>query len=476
MQERLQRLNYYKWLVFGVTAIGTFMATLDSSIVNVALPIIAQDLNSDLVMIQWVVTAYLLTTSSSLPIFGRLGDIIDRRKLYGYGFLVFTAGSLFCAWASNVWLLIFARVVQALGASIMMSNAPAVITTIFPHKQRGQALGMVGTFVALGSMTGPSIGGALVGFFGWHSIFLINLPIGIFGYICSRIVLPQSKPSTKAPFDYWGSFLFTVAMVSLLLGISNGQAWGWISGKIFATVVATIAGFSLFIWQERRIEHPLLNLNLFKNWTFFAGNLSGMLSFMAVFSNTLLLPFYLHTVLNLTPERIGLTLTAFPVTMAIVAPISGYLSDRIGPGILTVSGMSLIMGSLMYLSSLGAQTPLWKIIATLAVMGCGNGMFQSPNNSSVMSSVHVSQHGVAGSMTALVRNVGMVCGTAIAVTIFNLKQAQVLAGLALVTPEAKLNAFMYGYHYALAVGAGFAGLGAILSIQRLRRHSRKNNK
>ena len=194
ISTRLQTSPRYRWFILATVSIGTFMSTLDGSIVNVALPTISRELQANLSTLQWVVTAYLLTISSLLPVFGRIADLLGRRRIFSIGFVVFTLGSILCGLAPNIWFLIGMRVLQAIGASMLMANSAAIIIANFPSKERGRALGLTGTVVALGSLSGPALGGILVGLLDWRSIFYINVPIGILGYLAAQIVLPQDKP------------------------------------------------------------------------------------------------------------------------------------------------------------------------------------------------------------------------------------------------------------------------------------------
>lgn len=466
MQHKLKHLSYYPWLVFCVTASGTFMATLDASIVNVALPAIAGNLKADLPVVQWVVSAYLLTISSLLPLFGRAGDMFGRRLVYSTGFLVFTGGSVLCGMAFNIWLLVGARILQALGAAMLMSTAPAIVSATFPGKERGRALGLNGTVVALGSMTGPSIGGLLVGAFGWPAIFYVNIPIGVLGYILGQLLLPEEKQRRQETFDMGGAALFSAGMVSLLLIVSHGQEWGWKSNAVIAGGIVGILALSGFVWYEGKVKYPMIDLSLFRNWPLLAGNLSGLLTFMAMFTNTILLPFYLHSILALTPTQIGLLITPFPLVMAVVAPVSGYLSERTSPVVLTTGGLGVMAGGLLYLANLGEFAAMWQVALGQAIMGFGNGMFQSPNNNSVLSSVHPSKLGVVSGISALVRNVGMVAGIAVAVSVFENRQHNALIGIAAPTANQQITAFLTAYHAALLVGVCFAVIGAIISLNR----------
>lgn len=466
MRERLRHLGYYRWLIFGVAVMGTFMAVLDSSIVNVALPVIATSLGVELAVVQWVVSAYLLVITILLPLFGKFGDMYGRRNIFLLGFIIFTLGSLLCSISSTIWFLVAARVVQAMGASMLMANSPAIVSITFPGKERGRALGMIGTVVALASMAGPSLGGLLVGVFSWQSIFNINLPIGLFACLLGYFILPIEEKQQQGSFDFVGAILFAVGMTGFLLVLINGQEWGWGSYIVNAISIITIVLLSGFVWHETRVEHPMIDLSLFKSWPFLAGNLSGLLSFMALFSNIILLPFYLHSILLLSPTEIGLAITPFPLLMAVTAPVSGYFSERMSSVILTSTGLGILMAGLLYLSTLDAQSVIWQVALGQAVMGFGNGMFQSPNNNSVLNSVPKDKVGLASGMSALMRNVGMVSGTAVTVSVFESKRHLELAGQSLPEQAIYVGAFLSAYHMALVIGACFAGIGVIISLSR----------
>ena len=464
---RLKASPRYRWFILATVSIGTFMATLDGSIVNVALPTISGKLHADLSTLQWVVSAYLLTISSLLPVFGRIADLLGRKRVFSLGFLVFTLGSVLCGLATTIWFLIGMRVLQALGASMLMANSAALIIANFPPKERGQALGLTGTVVALGSLTGPALGGVLVGLLNWRSIFYINLPIGILGYLAAQIVLPHDKPEqNKETFDFVGALFFTLGMISLLFAISNGQDWGWRSYPILGGLFLGTLCLAFFFYTEVRVTNPMIDLSLFRIRPFFIGNITGLLSFVAMFANTMLMPFYLQHVLDYTPTQVGLLMTSFPLMMAVIAPLSGKASDRIGPVVLTTSGLFVTALGLFYLSTVTATSLFWQIVPGPLLMGLGAGLFQSPNNSSVMSSVPPMKLGVAGGINALVRNVGMVIGIAFSVSLFENREATILSGINAPTAVQQVNAFVGAYHTVMLAGMGIAILAALISLNR----------
>lgn len=451
----------YRWFVLATVSIGTFMSTLDSSIVNVALPTISGQLHSDLSILQWTVSAYLLTISSLLPVFGRTADLLGRKKVYSFGFLVFTLGSALCGFAPNIWFLIGTRVIQAVGGAMLMANSAAIITAIFPFQERGRALGLTGTVVALGSLTGPALGGILIGLASWRSIFYINLPIGIIGYLAALYILPADQPrKAEDRFDFTGAALFTAGMISLLLAISNGEDWGWSSLPILLGITLGLVLLIGFVINERKVHHPMIELSLFRNRPFVIGNLSGWMCFVAMFANTMLLPFYLQQILNYTPSQVGLLMTAFPIMMAVVAPLSGHASDRFGPLILTSSGLAICGLGLFYYSTLTATAHFYQVIPGALLLGLGSGMFNSPNNSSVMSSVPVQKLGLAGGINSLVRNLGMISGIALSVSLF-----EAWGGVSRPRPD-QIPIFMSAYHSVMLVAMGIALLAAVVSLNR----------
>jgi EmrB/QacA subfamily drug resistance transporter len=396
-------------VVLGAVMVGTFLAPLDSSIVNIALPSIARDLGVSLTMVGWVATAYLLTTGSLVLTMGRAADIWGLRRIYTLGFVVFGIGSLGSALSGAFTPLIAARVVQALGAAMMFASGPAIITVTFPRERRGWALGVVGLSVSAGLSLGPVLGGLLVGFFGWPSIFLVNVPLVAVAAIVAWRVIPDDCPSAE-PFDLLGAVLGATALGGLLYGFSGLDVAPLVSARVLLPIAASVAAGWLFVATERRLEHPMLDLTLFDHWQFSAGALSALLAFVALSASIFLMPFYLTEQRALDIRLAGLALAATPLLMALLGPFFGRMSDRIGSRVLTTGGMCLVAGALLGLSFATATTPLPLVIAGLAGVGAGLSMFQAPNTSAVLSLTPRDRLGVGSAIIGNARSVGMAVG------------------------------------------------------------------
>lgn len=408
-----------KWTMFIVTAIGNFIAMLDSTTVNLALYPMSRDLGVTLSQIQWVMIGYMLTLTVFLPFFGKLGDIFPKNKLYSTGFLIFAMGAFFSMTAPTFTTLVGARCFEALGASIMLSNAQAIIATIFKNARRGKALGLNGCLVAIGGMLGPAVGGILINNFGWHSVFFPCIPVAIAGaYYAWRILPSHVKPIKCFKFDYKGFIYFTISLFALLLAISEGYQWGWTSLKIIALGVITLVFGSLFYMRDLRINYPLINFSMFKIKAFTFGNLAVMTSYMAMFTNGILLPFYLMEILGFDAFKAGLLILPYSVTLSVAAPISGSLAGKYGGRYLTLAGPTVYIIALIIFTTFNTNTQIWQIVAASGIMGIGNGLFQSPSNNAIMTSVQKKDLGIASGILALSRNLGNILGVAVTITLF----------------------------------------------------------
>jgi EmrB/QacA subfamily drug resistance transporter len=348
--------------------------------------------------------------------------------------------------------------VQAVGAAMLAANSPAILTNAFPAQRRGQALGLQVTAVYLGLAIGPSLGGWLADAFGWGAVFLVNVPLGCFALLLAVRVIPHDRTDARQrePFDFPGAATFTLGLVLLIVGLSQAHTWGWASPLFAATVCAAAIALGIFVWLEHHTRWPMLDLHLFSSRAFSASVVSAILNYMAVFAMTFLLPFYLIQARGLSPAAAGLVLTAQPLVMAMVAPFSGALSDRIGARLPATCGMLAIALGLGLLSRLGLDTPLVVIAAILLLIGLGVGCFSSPNTSAALGASPPRQRGIASGVLATARNVGMVLGIGIGGAIFASLLGPASAGAA---AEAVVHAADAG----LLAAAAFAVLGAITS-------------
>jgi EmrB/QacA subfamily drug resistance transporter len=408
-----------KWRVLVAVGIGTFMTALDTSVVNTVLPVIGKTFNETITSVEWVVTIYLLVLSGLLLSFGRLGDLKGHKTIYLSGFAVFVFSSLICGMAPNVTVLIVFRGLQALGAAMLAANSPAILTKSFPDQQRGQALGLQATMTYLGLTVGPSLGGWMASIFGWRVVFYINLPVGLIAIWLSVRYIPVDRVLKQAEkFDFYGALTFILGLGALLIGLNQGNEWGWTSFPTLSLLAGAIIILSVFIYVEAHVKYPMLDLGLFKQPAFSLTTASAVINYIGIFSSIFLMPFFLIQARGFTPAQAGLILTAQPLIMAVIAPISGTLSDRIGTRLPTVFGMVVLSFGLFLLSRLGAESEIKTIMMALAVVGLGTGAFISPNNSALMGSAPKSRQGIAAGILATARNFGMVLGVGFAGAVF----------------------------------------------------------
>lgn len=465
--------NKNRWMILFIVVMVTFMSTLDSSIVNVALPVMAKDLNVTSASIQLVVTSYLIIISATILIFGRLGDMLGKTKVFKFGIALFTVGSLFCGITSSLLILVIARGVQAIGAAAAMANSQGIIAEVFPANERGRALGITGTFVALGSLVGPPLGGFIVDAFSWEYIFLINVPIGIITLFYGFRMLPKGHKTAKGKLDGLGSVLFMFAIVPLFVALGQGQEIGFTKPIILLGFLLAITSFIAFIMVEKKLENPLLELQIFKDRLFSLSIFCGFLSFVGIFSSIIIQPFYLQDVLKLSPGSAGLVLTAYPLILAVVAPISGYLSDKIGSEVLTFIGLLLISIALLLMSTLNEHSSIINMISFIVIMSIGSGLFQSPNNSLIMSTVPRDKLGIAGSVNALIRNLGMICGIALSTTILYNRMSYKMGYHVMDYVVGRNDVFIYGMRIVYITAAAICMIGVVLTALRLYRNKAK---
>ena len=446
------------YLVLFVVGTGTLLSAMAGSAITLALPSIGSDLGIPIDQASWVIMSFLLVVTVLLLIAGRVGDMIGHRRVYLSGYFIFAFSSLACGLSSNVWILILARIFQGIGGSMVMATSPALLTTTFPGKQRGKALGMLATATYTGLTIGPPLGGFLIASLSWRWVFYINLPISLLVFTLGLFYLPKTAGSRKSQFDLKGSVSLIFGLPFILLAISKGQHWGWISFPTISSIIVGASLLCLFIHIERTQKEPLLNLGLFRSVVFTGAVLSALCNYIALFIQIILLPFYLLEAIRIEPSEAGIVLAAQPLVMAMVASPSGWLSDRIGSRGLAISGMLILAVGLFGMSTIGVATSSLTVALWLAVMGLGTGIFISPNSSALMGAAPKKQQGISGGVMAVSRNLGMMTGVMLATVIF-----QAMGGRTGGTWHATdINAL----RMALIFAAGISLLGALASALR----------
>ncbi len=391
-------------------AMGTFLATIDSSIVNVALPTLVSAFDSELAIVQWVVLAYLLTVATLMLSVGRLADMFGKKQIYAAGMVVFTLGSVACGLATSIYMLILLRVLQAIGAAMVAALGPAIITEAFPPTERGRALGISGAAVSIGIVLGPTLGGILLHFLSWHWIFFVNLPVGIVGVLLVLRFVPHRKPAGGQRFDFAGATTMFISLLSLLLALTLAQRSGFNAPPILVLLASSCVFLAAFVFIERHSDQPIVDFGMFGSALFSVNLITGFMTFVAVAGTLILMPFYLQNILSLDSLHVGMLLAVQPIAMGLVAPLSGALSDRVGVRPIAAVGLLTLLGGFFAVSSLGPHTTAAGYVLRFLPVGLGMGIFQSPNNSAIMGAAPRTRLGIASSILALTRTLGQTVG------------------------------------------------------------------
>lgn len=450
-----------RYRVLGAVMLGGVMGPIDASIVNVILPTMAGYFGAPIATAQWVPLIYLLTISSLLLFYGRLGDILGYRRVYLAGLICFVVTSGLCGLAPTIHWLIASRAVQGIGAGMMMSVPFAILTAVFQPHERGRALGINAISISAGLALGPTLGGLLTALWSWRLVFLINIPIGIAALIWSLRVIPELK-GKPGRMDLAGALSAFVCLFSFLFFINRLQntGLGLTSGLALA---AAVAAGGVFLHVEKRVAQPMVDLMLFRIRNFALGTASSLLNFSSQYILVFLTPFFLQRVGHYAPDRIGLLMTCFPLTVMAVAPFSGNLSDRLGTRGLAVAGAAICSAGLVAMALLPVNASALDVGWRLSLFGLGTGMFQSPNNSAVMGSSPRPHLGIASGILGTARNAGMAIGiSAAGLILYRLTPAAAMSAEYLVGTQAL--SFLGGLKHAYLFGAGLSVLAALFSL------------
>jgi EmrB/QacA subfamily drug resistance transporter len=395
--------------------IGTLMSALDASIVNVSIPAIMADFGVGLDDIEWVITSYMLAFASLMPLTAWLRDRMGHKDLYILSLIVFTAGSLFCGLAWNLPTMIVARVLQAAGGAAITPTGMAMITETFEPHERGKALGFWGMGAVMGPAFGPTVGGFLTKQFGWPSIFLINLPIGVIGVVLARMILKADKPhpNTHRPFDAAGFVFLAVFLVSFLLGMSKGGSEGWTSTYVLTCGALAIVSFVGFLLVESQVPNRIMDITLLKNPVFAACFSLTAVRSIALYGGTFLLPVFLQNFKNLDEVESGLILLPGSLLMGILMPFAGRLGDKMSPRIMGLIGFFLLGLFFFEYKDLSVETSNWGVIWPTIIRGVAIAMLIAPLTATAMNAVPKRAAGMASSMLNIVQQVGGSVGIAV---------------------------------------------------------------
>ncbi len=469
--DRIARSPNYKWWAYFSIAIGLFLTVLDQSGVNIALPRIGEEFDADIPTVQWISLSYVLSTSATLMPLGRLSDMLGRKLVYVTGFFVFVGAAAMAGSADTFMVIILAKVIQGVGSAAIQANGMAMITQVFPEQERGRALGLYMTIIGTGAITGPVVGGLLVTQFGWRYVFFASVPIGIIAITAALAVLRGGGAGVpggaRQRFDWAGAALSSAALVSFLLGITNAHELGWLSPPIVLAFGLALSLAVAFIWWERRIDHPMLDLGFFRVRAFSFGVAARFLSFLGGTAVFFLMPFYIIQGLGYEASSAALFMLPGSACMALMAPIVGRVSEKLGTRWLSVGAMVCSTAGMFLFSQLSTDSSPLHIMAGMVLTGTGMGAFSSTNTSAIMGSLSRGSYGIASAFLNLVRTFANLTGVAVGAAITAFTMASLgfepsLSDLGLTAdPEGARGAFVLGLNRAFLLSTGLM-LGALV--------------
>jgi len=469
----------YKWIVLSVTTIGALMAAIDGTIVILALPDMLVQLHADLIEMIWVIMGYILVSTVFLLAFGRVADMFGRVRMYNLGFVVFTIGSALCGLAGSAILLIAFRLVQGAGAAMMVVNSVAIITEAFPRNERGQALGINAITFAAGGVIGPILGGFILTVADWRWIFFINVPIGILGALWGYLALREMSIRRRGEtFDPIGAATFSLSLVSVLFALTLGIQYSWLSAPIVILFVAFVILLTVFLWWEQRTSNPVLDFSLFRDRVYSFSVVTAMIQSLALFAVNFLIVFYLQGVRGYDPLQAALLLIPLPLMIAVMAPLSGRVADRIGARLPATAGLLIQCAGLGWFAQLTPTTPYVQIAAGLALVGFGGGLFYPANTSAAMNAAPTNRLGVASATLATLRQVGMVTSFALSLAVAAASlprdvMMQLFVGTNVVLGSKVTQEFVIGMHSAFLVSLALGVVASAFSLIRGKENRRQ---
>lgn len=461
----------YKWIALSCTTLGALFSVLSGSTLMIALPVIMKDLNASMGIVTWTLMGYLLAMTILVPSIGRIADMLGRKKLYVGGFALFTFASLLCAISKTGMQLLIYRMVQSVGASFMVANSTAIVTDAFPKNELGKALGINSMIISIASVIGPILGGFLIGF-GWRSIFYINIPIGIIGTLWAAFQLKETiVVREKQKFDWMGTLTFSLGMFSLLTALTLGAFMSWTNIYVILLFIISIVLMLLFVHIENTIDQPMLDLRLLKTRVIAFAYASNFLNGIARGAVTFLLIFFFQGIKGIDPIVAGMLLSPFAISMMVVSPFSGALSDKYGARLLSSVGLLISAVGLAGMMFISSTTSTTELIIWMLIMGFGSGMFFSPNTSAIMGSVPADKRGVAAGVRTMMNNAGSVLSIAISMAIISSSispeaMQALFVGTQVGSQGIAINQFVSGLRMAFTISFIFSLLAAFISYLR----------
>jgi EmrB/QacA subfamily drug resistance transporter len=446
-----------RWWILAVLCLSLLVIGLDNTILNVALPTLVRDLHATDSQLQWIVDSYILVFAGLLLTMGSLSDRYGRRSALGIGLLVFGAGSVASAFAPSASVLIATRALMGVGGALIMPSTLSILTNVFPPRERGRAIGIWAGVSGLGIGLGPVVGGLLLSQFWWGSVFLVNVPIVIVGFVAGRLIVPNTKDPSAPRIDAPGFVLSITGLISLVYGIIEAPNKGWTDPLIVTAFVAAAILLGTFVWWELRSDHPMLNVRFFENPRFTAANMSITLVFFALFGSLFFLTQYLQFIHGYTALQAGLRTAPIALVILVVAPITGVLVHRLGNKVLVCAGMSVVAVGLLGMSRLTAASEYGNVLASMLVLATGMSLTMTPATESVMGSLPLEKAGVGSAMNDTTRQVGGALGVAVLGSVFTSAYVSGLSGAVTGLPPAAVGEVESSVGAALGVARSIGG-------------------
>jgi EmrB/QacA subfamily drug resistance transporter len=459
-----------KWWTLGAMCFALFMIMLDNTVVNVALPSIQRDLDTSISQLEWTINGYTLTFAVLLATGGRLGDIFGRRLMFMAGVVIFAITSATAGLAPNAELLIASRAVQGIGAALMMPATLSIVTHAFPADERGKAIGTWAGVSALALTIGPVVGGFLTEYVSWRAIFFINLPVAAVAIAACLFAVRESRDETvDRRIDYPGVIALTAGLTAIVLALIEGNAWGWGSAPVLSLFAGGALSLVLFVWIENRSPAPMVEFDLFKTRAFIGATSVAFIITFAMLGSFFFMAIYLQNVLGYGALEAGLRFLPTTVVIAVIAPLAGRLSDRVGPGVPMASGLAILAGSMYLFSLIDVGTTYGYLVLPFTLMGVGIALVMSPMSAAAMNAVSVQKAGIASGILQMARMVGGTVGVAATGAIFQSELGSGFDPAALATGgEAARAHFIDAMSAALLLAAAVSALGLLVSLALVR--------